>query len=248
MKYLTIIFLVICSVTVLTIYWLQPDPGIPLDEVALSVNGRKIAEKTILALEQKSGYHQKERTDVYDTVITRELLIQQAQEQKIDQEESFRTALKEYYENSLIKILLERRNSELTVQVSEADIERYLKLRGTTVTFTRLDSIPTSTNSVKGISGESMTSAFDDLAEPLRLLISTLSPGEFGIRFDTGNERYAIRLDQAKASESGNEPFPPRDHVRDMLENFLREQAMNKWIADLNASAEITIYNDKKGP
>lgn len=248
MKYLTIIFFIICSVTALTIYWLRPDPGLPPNEIALSVNGREIAEKTILAMKRKAGYHQKGRTDIYDTVITRELLIQKAQEQKIDQEESFRTALKEYYENSLIKILLERKNNEITVQVSETDVDRYLKLRGATITLTRLDSIPTSANAAKDISGESITTSFDNLAEPLRLLISTLSPGEFGIRFDTGNERYAIRLDQVIAAESGDKPFPSRDQVRDMLENFLREQAMNKWIADLNASAEITIYHDKKGP
>lgn len=249
MKYLYIILAIIGLATIPMVISLLPDKKLPRDEVALSINGRDITKAVASSEGRKHGYHADQKTELFDTLITRELLIQEAERQAINKEETFRSSLKNYYENSLVKILLDRQNSKLQVSVSEADIDNYAAFLGKIITFTRLDKIPDIAPEAQSAKGITNTALFTDLATPVRLLLSSLQPGQFATRFDTGNEKYALRLDSMQAAPvSPDAPTKAvdRQRIREMLEEYQKEQQMNRWLLELKQKATITIHKEQE--
>lgn len=246
MKYLFIILAIVSFATVASLFAFLPGKTPAKDEIALSINGRDIARDTIALEGNKKGYHAGERSQLYETVITRELLIQEAERQEINKEESFRKSLKDFYENSLIKTLLDRKNEQLTTTVSEEEISGYLALSGKIVTFTRLDVIPQSQEEAASAKGLTNTVLFGDLATPVRVLLSSLQPGQFAIQFDTGTEKYAIRLDDIQPAPNPTEPQIDRQRVAAICAEYKRGQQMNQWLAELQQQATITIHDGNK--
>ncbi len=237
MKYLlTIVILVLASTVVTLLYFWPENKTIP-ENTVVSVNGRNFSRDFFDALDKKQGYHSKDRNDTVNTVITRELLIQEAQRLGIDREEPFRLSLKNYYEQSLIKILTDRQYKKLQVNVGDEEIDTYLSCFGKIYTFTILPA-----------GGEQNTPArqrsvlFDDLSDSIRLLLSELKPGESKEQFDTGSRVGKIRLDQV-VSAPGYQPEPvDREHIRTLLEGKKRERLISTWINDLRSKASIIVY------
>jgi hypothetical protein len=244
MKYLITILAIICAATMLTLYFVWPDQPMNTKNIAVTINGRDLAKSTIAAEGARAGYHSKDDyAEHLDSAITRELLIQEAQRQNLDKENSFRIALKTFYEESLIKTLMDRQYSVPEVEVNNAEINAYLSMFAQMVTFTRLPvttSDPKVPDSDEGPQNEVL---FDDLAEPLKFLLSGLKLGEYAIKFDTGNEQYAIRLDKVTPVIGMVVKKPGRDHVRQILEECKRQQQISDWLKELRNKASITIHN-----
>jgi hypothetical protein len=243
MKYLFIIGSIVALASIIFLFGLLPKQKMPQDQIALTINGHDIASKTIEQEGKRFSYHAEEQSDLYATIITREILIQEAQKQAIDKEPDFRKALKDYYETSLIKILFERKNKTLVLNIKESEIKNYIAYINTTVTFTRLDSIPETPAAASTAKGLTTTALFDDLADPVKMLLSSLSPGQFGVRFDTGSEKFAIRLDKIEPLNKPNTLKPDREKIIASLSEFKREQQINNWLAELKRKATITIHN-----
>jgi hypothetical protein len=244
MKYLITILIFICAATLLTLYFVWPEKPMDTAHVAVTINGHNLSKISVAGEGARAGYHSKDDyAELLDSAITRQLLIQEAQRQNLDKEESFRITLKTFYEESLIKTLMDRQYVLPKVQVSNEEIDAYLNLFAQMVTFTRLPvttSFPKVPSSEQGPQNEVL---FDDLAEPLKYLLSGLKPGEYAIKFDTGNEQYAIRLDKVTPVLNMTTRKPERDHVRKMLEESKRQQQISDWLNELRKSASITIHN-----
>ncbi len=241
MKYLFILFALIATTLVMSILFFPKDKKIQTDSIAVTVNGHDISSVTLANERQNYGYHGT-KPDLYESVITREILIQEAQRQEIDKEDSFRKTLKKFYENSLVKILLERKNKDIAVSITDNEVNTYITFLGKNVSFTRLNTIPTDQTDLLAAPGVENSALFDDLAEPLRLLLSTLEPGEYGIRFDTGSEKYAIRLDSVSPAGQQSGKEPDRETIQEILMEYKREHMLNQWLTDLKGKAEIKIY------
>lgn len=243
MKYIAIVLIIICTATLLTLYFVWPEKPLDRAKVAVTINGRTLAKTTVAAEGARAGYHSGDHAALLDSAITRELLIQEAQRLKLDKEESFRLSLKTFYEESLIKTLMDRQYAGPTMDVSDAEIDAYLAPFGKMVTFTRLP-VDTSPSPVPtSDEGPQNEVLFDDLAEPLKFLLSSLKPGEFAIRFDTGSEQYAIRLDAITPSPALVTTLPEREHVRQLLADHKRQQQIANWLHELRKKASITIHN-----
>ena len=242
MKYIYFIIAIVLAITLFSFYFLLPAKPKPQTDIAVTINGHDLARKTIESRYGKFGYHSQDLSDIVDEAITREILLQEAQRQGIDREPSFREALQNYYENSLIKVLLDRQNSKIKVSVTDLEIDRYLSFTGKLVTYTQLDSIPKSSDQIATAPGITNTVLFDDLALPLRLTLFSLSPGEFRITSDTGSDKTVIRLDTIEPSQASTVSHQDRKKIRDILIQFKRERQMQKWLADLKKNASITIY------
>ncbi len=244
MKYLTAILAIICVVTLLTLYFVWPEKPIDAANVAVTINGHNLAKTTVVAEGERTGYHDEKNYEaLLDSAITRELLIQEAQRRNLDKEESFRKSLKSFYEESLIKNLMDRQYRDPKVDVSESEIDAYLAMYSHIVTFTRLPvtaSFPKVPASKEGPRNEVL---FDDLAEPLKFLLFRLKPGEFAIRYDTGSEQYAIRLDKVTPANGMVTAKPDRVRVKQLLEGGKRQQRIFDWLNELRNKASITIHN-----
>jgi hypothetical protein len=245
MKYLYTILAIICAASVLSFFFLLPEKRTAQKDIAISINGHDIGRETLAEEGRKSGYHDHQQAEIFDTLITREVLIQEAERQEIHKEESFRLSLKSYYENSLVKTLLDRQNSTLQVSVSDADIDSYIDFLGKRVTFTRLEAIPKSAAEAASAKGLTNTALFTDLATPVRLLLSSLKPTQYAVKFDTGTDTYALRLDSIEPSPDHAAKTIDRQRVRQMLEEYRKEQLMNRWLLELRQRATITIHKEQ---
>ncbi len=247
MKYLLTIVAIVCALTLLTVYFLWPEKQPPASSIAVTVNGHALSKSAIAEEGKKHGYHSEDLSEQVNSVITRELLIQEAQRLKIDQEQSFRKSLKEFYEQSLIKTLMDRKYNEISITVDDSEIDNYLSLFGKKVTFTRLavtSEPPYAVTSEEGLQNEVV---FDDLAESLQPILASLTPGMHTIKFDTGSEIYAIRLDKVKdaADTNGFTGQPPdRDHIKMILEEYKRQENISIWLNELRNNASITINSE----
>ncbi len=131
MKYLYYILAIVVAATLLSLFFLWPEQEVDGKDPLFTINGQKYTRESITSQYSKFGYHSDNKSEMIDTAISRELLIQEAQKQAIDRESSFRASLKNYYENGLIKILLDRKNDTLQIDISDADIDRYISFLNT---------------------------------------------------------------------------------------------------------------------
>lgn len=225
MKYLLVIVVFVAISTVVTLYSILP---------VGSNNSSPVTTSSQSSAQQNAGYHQQGEYGRQTASLTRRVLVQEAQRVGIDKEESFRRSLKEYYEQSLVKVLTDRQLSEMVVEVSEADVDHYLACSGKIFTFTRF-----SVENGKTIeqNGHQNTVRFDDLSVTLRLLVAGLGPGERAKQFETGTEISVIRLDAIEIP-AGIEAIPyDRGRIHEQLENHQRSLGIDRWINALRKTS-----------
>ena len=126
MKYLYYIIFAAVAVSVAAGYFLST-PQTPPPGAALIINDRVITSDELNKCYASIRPDIKDRDDFINSVITRELLIQESQRIGIDKEEAFRRSIQDYYEQSLIKLLMDRKSAALNVSVSDDELDRYIK-------------------------------------------------------------------------------------------------------------------------
>ncbi|MCX5869823.1 MAG: hypothetical protein NTY00_04150 [Deltaproteobacteria bacterium] len=201
-----------------------------------------MSQKQIDAQIQNQGYHGENREDQVESLVTRQILIQEAQRLGIDKEESFRKALKLYYEQTLIKVLTDRKLASITVDVSEKDIDRYLSCFGKIYTFTET---PVDKGEILKAQGRQHTALFDNLSESMCLLLSSLQLGESVSQFYTGTEISSIRLDKIEKEDAVKVVYD-RDLARELLSNYKRSREMDLWMHMLHKNASVIVYDKEK--
>lgn len=241
MKYMFTILALIVLGSMVTLYYLLPSDSVVSQDIALRINGHTMSHDQLDDQKRKLGYHGESMEDRVDSLVTRHVLLQEAQRVGIDKEDSFRDALKEYYEQSLIKVLTDRQLASVTVDVSEEDIDQYLSCSGKIFTFTR---IPVEKGEPLEKQSRQNKVLFDDLSESLRLVLANLKPGESISQFDTGTEVSLIRLDQKEKVEEPDQLSYDRNRVRELLGNYQRSMEIDRWINSLRKKASIVVYDE----
>ncbi|AGF78344.1 hypothetical protein UWK_01786 [Desulfocapsa sulfexigens DSM 10523] len=242
MKYLFTILAVVALSSVVTLYYIWPSGSTKSGDTALSVNGHMISQKQVDDQSRKQGYHSGEANDSVNSFVTRQLLLDEAQRLGIDKENDFRKALKDYYEQSLIKVLTDRKLQSITVTVGEEDIDRYLSCSGKMFTFTRT---PAENGKILSEQGRQNSVLFDDLSESLRLILANLKPGENVMQFETGTEVSMISLDKVEDAD-GFEPVPyDRKRVAELLVDYKKAAEIDSWIASLRKKASVVVYGEE---
>lgn len=242
MKYIFAIFFIVVLSSAIMLYFLWPNKSILPQDVVLRVNGYPMSQKQIDAQIQNQGYHGENREDQVESLVTRQILIQEAQRLGIDKEESFRKALKLYYEQTLIKVLTDRKLASITVDVSEKDIDRYLSCFGKIYTFTET---PVDKGEILKAQGRQHTALFDNLSESMCLLLSSLQLGESVSQFYTGTEISSIRLDKIEKEDAVKVVYD-RDLARELLSNYKRSREMDLWMHMLHKNASVIVYDKEK--
>lgn len=247
MKYLIIILLLICAVTSATLYLIWPETSLDTENVAVTINGHSLTRNRVQAVGADNGYHPEEYAVLLNSAITRELLIQEAQRQDLDKEESFRVSLKTYYEESLIKTLIDRQYAKPVAAIADTEVDTYLSYFGKIVTFSRLTVVDNKIEDSDDGTALINEVLFDDLAEPMKILLASLTPGEHAIKFDTGSEQYGIRLEKVGEAGGNSSTLPGRERVRQMLKEYKQQQQIDTWLYELRNKASITIHNGYTG-
>jgi hypothetical protein len=244
MKYLFILLTIVLAISAATFFFVRPEQPQQKKDILVTINGHGISRSDIRE-EGRAGSHHESNSDFLDSVISKQLLIEEAQKLDVDKEPSFRKELKDFYEQSLIKVMLERKNASLQVLASDQEIDNYLNSFGMTYTFMLIKTPgPPSVDILKS-KGQHHSARFEDLSENLRLALSTLKPGETAMEFETGNENTAILLEKIEGTAEKNASID-REKIRKILEEHKRRQLINNWINELRKKATVTIHKQKE--
>ena len=246
MKYLITIACFLAALSLVTIFIILPSSPPEEKSVVIKVNNSSITSSMLEKSEKDRPSYHENRLEFLNSVVIEQLLLQEAQKQKIDQEPQFRDAIKNYYEQSLIKILIERQNQSIDDKVTEKEIDLFLGYFGKTVTFTIAQGTGNQiTPEIDWSTGSTKTELFDDLSSTMQPLVAGLQPGNTRAVFDTGNEWFAIRVDNLAGNSEPGITIMPREMVRTILTTHKREQQLNSWINKLVSNADILITEDK---
>lgn len=214
----------------------------------------RVNSRVITADEYRKAFAEKaetspvppDRKQFLDDLVTREILIQEAKRLGLDQEETFRRSIQNYYEQTLLKNLTQRKMSEMRVSVSEEEIASYYERMGKVYELS-LISLPTEREAQEAVrnfpagKAEKKMLHADDIPPPMLDAVLALKAGEVSPRPVPRREGFIVfRLDGYK-----KEAVPPlagvREEIRKNIEERKRQGEMEKWLEGLKNNARVTI-------
>jgi hypothetical protein len=239
--YIILIFLLLSAVVGME---LRSKPR-PTKDAALIINNRIISTEEFNRLCASQPLQRK--SDCINSLITKELLIQESQKEGIDREESFRESIQNFYEQSLIKLLMDRKCACLHVTVSDEDVNRYIalmdsKLHVTIFTFNS----PEEAEKNVYKDGESRAVSFRDLSKTMQYTIMPLKEGGTSHPVRSGDKYIVVRLDGTETISAGTPSASEKGEIKKMLLEDRKEEMLNDWISDLREKASIKILVNEK--
>ncbi|WP_022665097.1 hypothetical protein [Desulfospira joergensenii] len=240
MRYIYYIAGIIVIFSGLAVYGLIT-PRVEISKPAVVINDRIITESELEGLMKTKPYYMT-RDEFIDSVITRQLLIQEAVKEEINKEEPFRRSVENYYEQSLIKILLDRKLNSLEVEVGQGEIEKYQKLAGSRVVISKFGyKSVEDAEAGKDQTPQKIESDFVDISDELKYIVLGLDKGESSKPVVSGMGVMVYRLDEIIALEEVSSGIRETDekHISDFIRDKKREALMEKWTRKLKENAEI---------
>ncbi|MBU1168092.1 MAG: hypothetical protein KKD44_00865 [Proteobacteria bacterium] len=235
---LLIIFLVSISIS---IKLFLSHPG-PID-TALTINDKSISEKAFNKMFSKESRMQNKNEFIH-SVIIKELLIQEALKAGIQGEESFRQSVQDFYEQSLIKIIMDRKYDSLNPDIDTAMVDRYIELSDKTLDLSLL-TYKQPGDIVKGKieTKETISIPFNRLSLDVKFEVISIETG--GISqpsYSEADQEYSVfQLDKIRESDTKTDKETDRDMIRQMLREQKKERLISKWLDELKEHAAITL-------
>ena len=216
-------------------------------DAAVIVNDRIITTDEFNTLYSSRPRDTAGKQEFINSLITKELLIQESQKEGIDREEPFRKSIQSFYEQSLIKLLMDRKFASFPGAVSDEELDRYHALAGSTVRLTMF-SFGDAEEARKGDykDGKRMSPHFENLSGDIRNALFRIKEGEMTTPVRCGDSYLVIRLDRIEAHPSQAMTPEERTKMKEMLSEERKEQMIGDWIAGLRAKASIRILVDGK--
>lgn len=246
MNYLLTILLIVITLSCGTFFILWPDKAPPENEIVMTVNNQSITEEMINESQRHLPSHHSDEQDFLQSVAIKQVLLQEAKKQNIHKEKAFKEAIKNYYEESLVKILIDRQHQSINDEVTQEEIDTFLNTFGKTITFSKAQGRERSSNpEIDWANSSQITELFDNLSSTLQPVVAGLLPGNTKAVFDTGNEWFAIRVDKIDG-ETSTEALPPKEMIINLIAMHKRQQQLNAWINRLVTNSEILIKEHKE--
>ncbi len=238
MKYLYYIAGILVLFSILAVYGLQ-DTKVEISKPAIVINDRIITESEYKELLPSKPYYMTE-DQFSDSIITKQLLIQEAVKQNINKEESFRTSVENYYEQSLIKLLLDRQLTTLAVDVTQEEIERYHSLSQSKIYVSKLR-YQTMAEAVVPNNPilQKIESDFMDISDDLKFIVFTLEKGQSSAPFVTNAGVIVYRLEDIKPLDTGQISKIDVEKISLFIQEKKKEVLMDEWSKKLKENAEI---------
>lgn len=206
---------------------------------------------------------QETRKVILEDLITRKALIEEAQKQNLDKQKDFMKEIERYWEQSLLKLLLQKKSQELlhTVRVDEAQVaaeyeRRKIKIFADVVSF----SDESDAAALSGAGGR-----FEEVKEALKGKILLDESGRWWTAGDLPSdlEDALFRLQPSESSkpirymdgwvvlrvlrkeEAPIRPFAEMaQQIKDDLAVRKQEEALAQWAGDVRARARVRIHEE----
>lgn len=239
MRYVYYIIAIVIIFSGLTVYGIF-DTRVEISKPFISVNDRIISHEEFTRLIAKKSPDMTKEQFV-ESIIDKQVLIQEAVKAGVNREESFRRSVENFYEQSLIKVLMDRKLQSLVVDVTDEELEKYERLlrHKVVIAKVRYKNFDDAKAQINGIQ-ESIKMAFSDLSDDLKFIILNLEPGRWSApQFrPSGIVVYrldnTVLLDRADATAS----FDIKK-VSVYLQDKKKERLMEEWIRNLRETADV---------
>lgn len=214
----------------------------PEKKAALVINDRIITPEEFNTLFAARDPHLKERDDFINALITKELLIQEARKSGIDREESFRQSIQNFYEQSLVKILLDRKFASFNITVGDDEVKRYAELlnKRLHVTVFSYDNAEAAAKSPLS-GGDKMILSFEELSGEMKSAVVSIKEGETYGPHRMGEKYVVVKLDKIEDSGRPQHDGLQPSVIKKVLVEEKREKLLNDWLDDLRKRASIKI-------
>jgi len=244
MRYLLIILAILCVATIVTFFTILPEPQQESSDAVVTVNGKTLTRVELQNYKENSPLHDT-NSEFLNKLITKQLLIAEAQRRNIDKEADFRKALKTFYEHSLIKILMERVNQDVDITVTDEEVEQFASAYGKTFIFYSLPiNEPTDSETIKS-KGTRHTELFDDLGAALQQTLAAMQINEMTETFMTSNEKIAVYLEGIQGESNATVEID-REAIKYKLTEEKLEEQLEIWMEELRKEASIIYHNNRE--
>ena len=176
-----------------------------------------------------------------DSLIMKQILIQEAIKENINKEESFRKSVQNFYEQSLIKILLDRKQKALEAGVTDQELSKYenlmhMKVYITKVFYESLADVEKDTNKTF----EQVNEDFVNLSDELKFVVLNLNIGQHSDPVPTYDGVVVYRLDKIE-EKSSSEEIDKIDmkRVSQLIQGKKKQQQLDAWTDMLKENAKI---------
>jgi len=209
---------------------------------ALVINDRIISQQEFERMRKEAHKFSNDDAEILDNIITKELLIQYAKSRGLDEEEAFKASIKNYYEQTLIKLLMERKYAAAKAEVSPEEVRRYREMCGKKVYFSVFPAA--SKDAYHGnlpAPSENRVERFVNLPEDIALAIYMLTKGEKSAPLKRNNGYVVYRLDRTEEiTEGGLPPLTEKDIIATIRSHEIQQQ-IDDWVSSLRAEARIKV-------
>jgi peptidyl-prolyl cis-trans isomerase C len=232
-----------------------------VNNFALTVEDFRIEANPLLMKKYSTYSSVKQKNHVLEELITKEVLLQEAQRLNLDKQKSFMKEIEGYWEQALMKSLINRKLQEfsLLVGVNNQDIlEGYNRLKrrilAELIIFNdkpdalKLSKAAMGFDAVKEslaprIAWESAADWYtsNELPQKLEDAIFSMSPDQVSLPIEYSNSWVVIRvLNEEPQQIAALEELRPRI-IKDIVRKK-KEVLLDNWIWDLRKKANVKIY------
>ena len=225
------------TIALILVQYIAGKPGVP-KEPAVVINDRVITTEELAKL---GPPHNETRQDFINSIITRELLIQEAQRSGIDKEEIFRRSIQSFYEQSLVKVLMDRKFASLNITVSDEELEKYFSMLDKKVSLTIYTGARAEDLNSGTAGSEKIKVSFGDLSRSMKRVVSLLGKGGKSRPIISGSNYIVIVLEDIQPGgirQSGTD----RESIRKLIAEEKREQLIAEWMDSLRKKAKIKVH------
>ncbi|MBT4262707.1 MAG: hypothetical protein HN945_05850 [Deltaproteobacteria bacterium] len=250
MKYVFYVSILVIMASAIAAFTLVGDDELSEIDCAIKINDKMISKVDFEKLYAHRSYHMNDKKEFAQNLITKELFIQEAQKLNLHQEDQFRLSVQSFYEQSLIRVLMDRKAKSLKAEVAESLIDRFIQLHDEKIDFViyEFDSLDKALKKeAYTLKEESQGEPFRHLSMDIRYLISVTNEGEFSkpvlSTTDVIQGRYMV-IHVIKCSEIQNRKSVKRnrDAIREKLEDYQKQQMITDWITEMKTTADVKIF------
>lgn len=233
MKYVLSILLLAVLFTITVGVYIFPKK-IPLPDPGLEINGRIVSAEEIDKYYSDNSYGTEDLQQFLESLITRELLIQEARSINLDQEEDFRQSLQNFYEQSLTKVLLQRKHEQFKYTPTPQETARFIELQGYQVELTMLP------RTSQAGENKPIKAAYRNLATSMQVALITVTVGRTSEPIQQGELGYALRLDKLSKLPAENNDFSMTpDEAKQIIALEHQQQSLANWLDELRKQAVV---------
>jgi len=212
---------------------------------ALIVNQRIYTPVELDVRMRDTAYHFENKNAMITDLVYRELLLQEARNEKIDREEAFRTSMRDFFEQSMIKTLLDRQYKSANHEPNPDQISACMPLLSHKFTIKRIDYPNQIAAKDQGIGQEqTFENSYLDLPADIRTALLDLEGGELSLPLLNSGGWFRLQLLEVGKLDAASIPSDIEQEV--LCRQELKRQSIQNWLENLYQKSDITLPNRGK--